>query len=153
MFIVYTLFRAVKVTLFTIKYRRHCIFFDRNVSFCIKNILIHKCPILILQNDRRPPTPKKFSHRFFTEKMVFESIMVTSRFFDVSRFVFQKSPAQTAKWTFIWTLDTLPYLPQSPHHKYVRVSIYETIYRNVQVYHILQFYPPKPGFEPPKQGL
>jgi hypothetical protein len=41
-------------------------------------------------------------------KMGFESIMVTSPFFDVSRFVFQKSPAQRPKWTFIWTLYTLP---------------------------------------------
>ena len=121
----------------------------------MKSYKIHIFPkhIECTQNERRPPTPKKFSHRFFTEKMGFESIMVTSRFFDVSRFVFQKSPAQTAKWTFIWTLDTLPYLPQSPHHKYIRVNVYETIYRNVQVYHTIEFYPPKPGFEPPKQGL
>ena len=102
--------------------------------------------------DRRPPTPKKFSHRFFTEKMGFESIMVTSRFFDVSRFVFQKSPAQTAKWTFIWTLDTLPYLPQSPHHKYARVSVYETIYRNVQFTILRKSTNQKPGVWTPKTG-
>ena len=68
----------------------------------MKSYKIHIFPkhIECTQNDRRPPTPKKFSHRFFTEKMGFESIMVTSPFFDVSRFVFQKSPAQTAKWTF-----------------------------------------------------
>jgi hypothetical protein len=92
-----------------------------------------------------PANPQKFSHRFFMKKTGFESIMVTSPFFDVSRFVFQKSPAQTAKWTFIWTLDTLPYLPQSPHHKYIRVSVYETIYRNVQVYHPLQIHTAKTG--------
>jgi hypothetical protein len=74
--------------------------------------------------DYRPPTPKKFSHRFFTEKMGFESIMVTGRFFDVSRFVFQKSPAQTAKWTF-----------SQDYHK-----------KNAYIHQ-------KPGFEPPKPGV
>ena len=100
--------------------------------------------------DRRPPTPKKFSHEFFMKKTGFESIMVTSPFFDVSRFVFQKSPAQRPKWTFIWTLYTLPFLPQSPQHKYIRDSTYETIYRNVHFTIRYQSIPPKTGIWTPK---
>ena len=49
-----------------------------------------------------PPTlQKKVSHRFFTPKTRFVSIMVTTPFFGVLHFMFQNSHAQRAKWTFL----------------------------------------------------
>ena len=46
----------------------------------------------------QPPTPsKKYSHSFFTPKTRFESIMVTTPIFCVSRFMFSKLPRAKGK--------------------------------------------------------
>ena len=46
----------------------------------------------------QPPTPeKKVSHRFFTPKTRFVTIMLTTPFFGVSRFMFSKLPRTKGK--------------------------------------------------------
>jgi hypothetical protein len=94
MFIINTLLRAFKVTLFAIEISRHM---DIFLITYPKYILIHKCPILTYQNGRAHQPSKKVSHRFFTQKTRFVSIMVTTLFFGVSRFMFSKLPRAKGK--------------------------------------------------------
>jgi hypothetical protein len=51
--------------------------------------------------DATADTPKKFSHMFFTPKIRFVSIMVTTPFLGVCISCFKIDGAQTAKWTFM----------------------------------------------------
>jgi len=45
--------------------------------------------------------PKKFSHSFLRVKFVLRAFQSQPHIFDVLKIVFQKSPAQTAFWTFL----------------------------------------------------
>jgi hypothetical protein len=51
--------------------------------------------------DAAADPPKKVSDMFLTPKTRFVSIMVTTPFFGVSRFMFKIDGAQRAKWTFL----------------------------------------------------
>jgi hypothetical protein len=55
-----------------------------------------------LVRPRRRPS-KSISHVFFRLKIINKSISMTNPFLGIARFVFQKSPAQTAFWTYIRT--------------------------------------------------